>query len=229
MTTTFVPSAGHLAVQRVYLRVNEPMLFSARNEFGDLYFVSYADITDNGEMWMLTRVSEERLIEFERGQIDIRDMFLGAEAGSVTLVEYDDEQPEHPILRYLLPTDEALTQYLAAEGRKNPTPIQQAAQPAEIRDAAQPTQLYPHAKDVMVFRPQLDNRAYVADFIISVSSGFENQRRETNRSGIRGNTHSSWGNRRPKNNIRSKTDDVGSVKIDFGTFSQSGKKGTGHV
>lgn len=130
MNGTFVPSIGHLTIQRTYLTVNEPMLFSARNEMRDLYFVSYADMTENGEAWIATRVSEERLSQYERGKVDTRDMFLKAETGTIVYVEYDDTRPERPIMRDLLLTDAELLEYLPQPGRRIPQPV--VAQPKEV-------------------------------------------------------------------------------------------------
>jgi len=117
MNGTLVPSLGHLVIHRTYWALNEPMLFSAKNELGDLYFVSYTDITENGESWIATRISHKRLHDFETGLFEIRDMFLKAETGTITHVEYDDTQPERPVLRYLLPADEALLEYLPETGQ----------------------------------------------------------------------------------------------------------------
>ncbi|MFC3833505.1 DUF6575 domain-containing protein [Deinococcus rufus] len=132
MTGTFTPAFGHLETVTVYITVNEPMLFSARNELGELFIVGYADMTENGEMWMIVRVSRGRLRQFEAGQIDIRDMFLQPELGSVTLVEYDDTHPDRPGLRYLLPSDPELLEYVASPGRKVPHVMPQPSAPAEV-------------------------------------------------------------------------------------------------
>lgn len=123
MSTTFVPSVGNLKVIRVYIKVNEPMLFSGKNELGDLYFVSYADSLDNGEAWIITRVSEERLRRFEIGILDIRDMFLNAETGNILFVEYDDDKPYRPSIRYFLNDDNDMRAYLADAGQKIPIPV----------------------------------------------------------------------------------------------------------
>lgn len=131
MNGTHVPGAGTLTVTRTYLSMNEPMLMSATNELGDTYFVSYADITDHGEAWILTRVSPDRLDRYESGHIDTRDMFLHAETATVTYVAFNDTT-EQADTRALHPHSAELLTYLAAPGARVPTPVPRAQQPRTL-------------------------------------------------------------------------------------------------
>lgn len=127
MVATFVPGAGNLSLLNVYVKVSEPMLFSAVNEFGDTYFVSYAEPTENGEAWILKRVKNSRLEKFESGLIDIRDMFINNDFGHVIHVEFDDDQPNHPKIKYFLLGDADLEMYLARPGKKIPVVLRASA------------------------------------------------------------------------------------------------------
>ncbi|MDR6218648.1 DUF6575 domain-containing protein [Deinococcus soli (ex Cha et al. 2016)] len=131
MTGTPVPGVGTLTITRTYLTVNEPTLFSATNELGDAYFVSYADITDHGEAWILTRVSPNRLTRYESGLIDTRDMFLQAETGTVTYAAFNDTTGQTDT-RALHPGDEELLTYLAAPGARVPTPLPTPERPRTL-------------------------------------------------------------------------------------------------
>lgn len=167
MNGTFVPGIGHLSVAEVYLALNEPMLFSARNELGDFYFVSYADMTDDGESWIMTRVSNERLMQYELGHIDTRMMFLESETGTTLLVEYSDIEGHRPKLSYYMSTDVEMQQYLSREGQRNPS---RAANSRKVHNYYSST-LPPKQTINLSYSLEADIRLMPADFSTAYPEG----------------------------------------------------------
>ena len=115
---------AQLNVQRVYLIVNDmSMLFSVVNSLGDLYVMSYADYTEDSQLYLMLRVSPERLGQLERGELDIRGAFLNSETGSVLLAEFSDENgnsQSFASLTHFPPDSPELTQWLAEPGTMLP-------------------------------------------------------------------------------------------------------------
>ncbi|WP_216327374.1 DUF6575 domain-containing protein [Deinococcus aestuarii] len=132
MTATFIPTVGHLTVQKVYVQLDQPLLFSAKNEMGDLYLLSYASMRDDGELWMVVRITQRRLSQFERAEIDIRSVFGEPELAAVLMVEFFDDEAERTQISWLQPGDEQLEAHLPDAGIK----IKPIVKPIEHKHSA---------------------------------------------------------------------------------------------
>ncbi|MBW4620604.1 MAG: hypothetical protein KME17_14775 [Cyanosarcina radialis HA8281-LM2] len=68
-----------LEMLEVYEYYNQPILFSCRNSFGELFLGFWVDETENGEVWFYLPMSWQRLQEVRTGIIDLRNAFLHSE------------------------------------------------------------------------------------------------------------------------------------------------------
>lgn len=115
MTTTYVPIVGNLKIENIYSYFNMPLLFTAVNEFGDTYFISYIEHTDLGELWMMIRVTPSEIHKLESKEIDIRSLFLESKSGNVIFAELKDDDSDAS-LNFIKTTDVNLLPYLADPG-----------------------------------------------------------------------------------------------------------------
>lgn len=116
MNTIFIPTVGILSTLRVYIELHQPLLFSAVSRLGEIYLVSYAELTDEGDLWMVVRLTTQQLKQLESGQQDIRGVFEKPTNGAVLMVQFNDEDENRPKLSYYLPEDKELQEYLAQPG-----------------------------------------------------------------------------------------------------------------
>lgn len=130
MEKNFIPGIGNLEIQQIFVAEQQPLLFSASNDVGDTYLVSYADTTELEEIWMLARLSDHRLNELMTGKSDIRSIFIKNETGSVSLVRFNHNDTE-VIISHKLSNDPDLLEYLAQPGIKIPL----AADIKDIKDS----------------------------------------------------------------------------------------------
>ncbi len=70
---------GQLQLLETYDYYDGPRLFSARNAVGTTFFVLWADVTAEEDVWFYAPVSAERLSDLREGVLSIRDAFIRAE------------------------------------------------------------------------------------------------------------------------------------------------------
>lgn len=72
-------SLGQLQLLETYDYYDGPRLFSARNVVGTTFFVLWADVTQDEDIWLYAPVSTERLADLREGVLSIREAFTHAE------------------------------------------------------------------------------------------------------------------------------------------------------
>jgi hypothetical protein len=70
---------GQLAIVDVFAYFDGPRLFLAENAAGQRYLVNCLDSDANTDTWLLTAISERRLLQLSEGIMDIRTAFLSPE------------------------------------------------------------------------------------------------------------------------------------------------------
>lgn len=90
-----IPKLGRLEIVEIYDYYDQPVLFSCKNTFGDLYLVVAADENDQYETWLYAQISVDRLNLLHSDTIDLHDAFTDTEDGNVFQVKfpYDDTTP----------------------------------------------------------------------------------------------------------------------------------------
>jgi hypothetical protein len=97
---------GRLRLLEVYDYYDGPRLFAAHNETGSLFLGYWADETETGEVWYYVAVSRKRLKFIRSGGIALRDAFLNAEDGVVTVVTFSkDSAATHALLSTAIPEE----------------------------------------------------------------------------------------------------------------------------
>src|SRR5215469_13421970 len=74
---------GELTVQEVFLYYDGPRLFVAKNAVGQKFLVNSLAGEDGSDTWLLSAVSDERLLGLKNGLIELRDVFTKPELGYV--------------------------------------------------------------------------------------------------------------------------------------------------
>lgn len=86
MTLPVGTALGQLRIVDVIDFYDRPLLFTARDGVGVMYFAYLTDESDEEDFWYYVSVSAERLSDLLRGEVPIRDAFLHPENGVVLLV-----------------------------------------------------------------------------------------------------------------------------------------------
>lgn len=74
---------GELAVQEVFLYYDGPRLFVAENAVGQKYLVNCLLSEDASDTWLVSAISDKRLLALRNGTLDLRDAFTKPELGYV--------------------------------------------------------------------------------------------------------------------------------------------------
>lgn len=67
---------GELVTDKILFEANYPILFTCKNEKGDLFICVCCQNNAQGKKWLLTRTTEELVIDMLRDNISIREVFL---------------------------------------------------------------------------------------------------------------------------------------------------------
>lgn len=88
----YIPGLGKLKHVETYAYYDEPVLYCCQNAAGHRFIVVAAAANKQGEIWLLTGVSDTRLARVRSGAIDLHDAFADPEDDFLlqVTVPYDD-------------------------------------------------------------------------------------------------------------------------------------------
>jgi hypothetical protein len=72
-------SVGELSIVEVFAYFDGPRLFLAENAAGQRYLVASVDSDAETDTWLLTAISERRLLQLSEGIMDVRSVFMSPE------------------------------------------------------------------------------------------------------------------------------------------------------
>lgn len=89
----YITNLGSCEIIETYVFYDEPVLFSCRNESGQLYLGVFSDETQDNETWLYARVSIDRLKQIRTGEIDLYTALTEPEDGLLLMevIAYSDE------------------------------------------------------------------------------------------------------------------------------------------
>jgi hypothetical protein len=72
-------TVGQLSIVEVFAYFDGPRLFLAENAAGQRYLVASLDSDADTDTWLLTAISERRVLQLSEGVMDVRTAFLNPE------------------------------------------------------------------------------------------------------------------------------------------------------
>lgn len=81
---TTIKGIGQLTIRTIYGFYEEPLLFSCESLTGALFLVLRLQGEDG--VWLLSGISEKRLIALEKNELEIRTLYLNPESGFLYLL-----------------------------------------------------------------------------------------------------------------------------------------------
>ncbi|MFB0952992.1 MAG: hypothetical protein QMB70_00615, partial [Aeromonadaceae bacterium] len=106
------PRFGVLSYYNVYSFYIEPIIFTAKNEFGQLFFCYSLGIEDRDDVWIVIPVSQDLVHRLEQKEIPVVKMIKQSKTSRVFLVKVDLETLEatetevfSKSLKYQMPKD----------------------------------------------------------------------------------------------------------------------------
>ncbi|KKZ53907.1 DUF6575 domain-containing protein [Haemophilus haemolyticus] len=108
------PKFGKLNYHNVYTYYDEPLMFSAKNEFGHIYFCYSLGCDKTHDRWLIIPTTPEHINRFEQKDISISSMIRGSLKGKITyLLKFDLDNLEQSLslleegdFNYKLPNDD---------------------------------------------------------------------------------------------------------------------------
>lgn len=85
---------GELEMIKEYEYYDCPRLFTCKNEIGKPYIGLSVEDNDDSQVWLYASISPNRLAKAEKGEIDVRDVFLKAEEKFVLEVTTYNEKAD---------------------------------------------------------------------------------------------------------------------------------------
>lgn len=108
---------GHLRFLEVQDYYDMPLLFTCVNDRRQFFVCTWADCFRHGDVWLLVRISPQRLEHLQCDAVELRELFLEPEFGHVFKIVEDHEAECHPLtVERWLPT-QIPEDYLAEPGK----------------------------------------------------------------------------------------------------------------